>query len=460
MATAAARTGIPQRLIVVVMCFVATAVCYVDRVNISVAVIPMAERFHWSATTKGAVLTSFFVGYMAAMLPCGWLAARFGGRRVLGLALVGWSLATLATPAAAFAGLPALLAVRGLMGTAEAATFPAAIGLFARWLPLAERSRAVALNLGGIPVGTVAGLSAAGALIAAAGWPAMFAVFGVAGLGVAALWFAVVRDGPRPHPRLDAATAAPPAAVVAVPWRRLLREPACRAIVVNHFASNWVLYLMLTWLPSYLHDVQHLDVGKAGLAAVLPWVSLFVAGNAAGHLADALVAPRRRAADGAQGDAGDGARRQRRRAAPRRARDRRDGGGRDAVRRARRAGAGLGRLCEQPPRHRPAPRGAALCPDQHRRNAAGDRRRLRHRRAGRRDRRLRRDVRPRRRRQPRRGARLADLGRAPTASSTDHSAASRSAAGAGRGPRTSRPGRAPVATPSRKVTTPDLIVQA
>ena len=290
MATAAARTGIPQRLIVVVMCFVATAVCYVDRVNISVAVIPMAERFHWSATTKGAVLTSFFVGYMAAMLPCGWLTARFGGRRVLGLALVGWSLATLATPAAAFAGLPALLAVRGLMGTAEAATFPAAIGLFARWLPLAERSRAVALNLGGIPVGTVVGLSAAGALIAEAGWPAMFAVFGVAGLGVVALWFAVVRDGPRPHPRMDAVAAAPPAAAVAVPWRRLLREPACRAIVVNHFASNWVLYLMLTWLPSYLHDVQHLDVGKAGLAAVLPWVSLFVAGNAAGHLADALVA--------------------------------------------------------------------------------------------------------------------------------------------------------------------------
>ncbi len=295
MATAAAGAGVPKRLILVVMCFVATAICYVDRVNISVAVIPMAERFHWSATTRGAVLTSFFVGYMGAMLPCGWLTARLGGRWVLGGALIGWSLATLATPAAAFAGLPALFAVRVLMGMAESATFPAAIGLFARWLPAAERSRAVALNLGGIPVGTVVGLSAAGGLIAAYGWPAMFGVFGVAGLAFAVLWLAVVRDTPGGHPRIGAAEAALLAAREAetapgpVPWAALLRAPACRAIIVNHFASNWVLYLMLTWLPSYLHDVQHLNVAKAGLTAVLPWLSLFVAGNASGHIADALV---------------------------------------------------------------------------------------------------------------------------------------------------------------------------
>ena len=43
---ATTRSAIPKRLILVVMCFLATSICYVDRVNISVAVIPMAERFH------------------------------------------------------------------------------------------------------------------------------------------------------------------------------------------------------------------------------------------------------------------------------------------------------------------------------------------------------------------------------------------------------------------------------
>ncbi len=293
---AAAAPRIPRRLILVVMCFAATSICYIDRVNISVAVIPMAESLHWSATTKGTVLTSFFIGYLFAMLPGGWLLARYGGRMVLGLALAAWSLATLLTPSAAYAGLPFLIAVRIAMGVAEAATFPAVIGLFARWLPLPERSRAIALQLGGIPVGTIVGLSATGAIVTTWGWAAMFWLFGAAGLAFAAFWFVVVHESPGKHPRIDAAERALLAereaatARAPVPWRALLSTRAVWAIIISHFCSNWTLYLMLTWMPSYLHDVQHLDVGRAGLAAVLPWICYFIAANAAGWGCDRLVA--------------------------------------------------------------------------------------------------------------------------------------------------------------------------
>jgi ACS family sodium-dependent inorganic phosphate cotransporter len=293
---ASTRPGIPKRLILVGMCFAATSICYVDRVNISVAVIPMAEQFHWTATTKGTVLTSFFIGYLLAMLPGGWLIARFGGRLVLGVALAAWSLATLLTPTAAFAGMPFLIAVRIAMGVAEAATFPAVIALFARWLPPTERSRAVALQLGGIPVGTIVGLSAAGGVVAAYGWAAMFWLFGAAGLVFAAIWFFAVHESPGTHPRIGAAEhgllAAREAATARgpVPWRILLSKRAVWAIIITHFCSNWTLYLMLTWMPSYLHDVQHLNVGKAGLAAVLPWACYFVAANGAGYGCDRLVA--------------------------------------------------------------------------------------------------------------------------------------------------------------------------
>ena len=69
-----------KRTIVAIMCAIATFICYIDRVNISVAIIPMTEEFGWSGTTKGFVLSSFFIGYMAAMLPTGWLANKYGGR--------------------------------------------------------------------------------------------------------------------------------------------------------------------------------------------------------------------------------------------------------------------------------------------------------------------------------------------------------------------------------------------
>jgi len=83
----AAGGGVPKRYIVAGLCFLATFICYIDRVNISVAIIPMAEQFGWSATTKGLVLSSFFIGYMAAMVPAGWLAHRPGGKLLLGIAL-------------------------------------------------------------------------------------------------------------------------------------------------------------------------------------------------------------------------------------------------------------------------------------------------------------------------------------------------------------------------------------
>lgn len=55
------------------MSFAAVFVCYIDRVNISVAILPMAEEFGWDASTQGAILSSFFFGYLLMQLGGGWL---------------------------------------------------------------------------------------------------------------------------------------------------------------------------------------------------------------------------------------------------------------------------------------------------------------------------------------------------------------------------------------------------
>ena len=124
-----------QRYTTTVLCFFAVFVCYIDRVNISVAIIPMAEEFGWDQSTQGLVLSSFFVGYLLTQIAGGWLADRFGGKVVLGFGVVFWSAFTIITPAAAFAGLSMLLLSRVGMGLGEAVTFPSIYSLFARWLP-------------------------------------------------------------------------------------------------------------------------------------------------------------------------------------------------------------------------------------------------------------------------------------------------------------------------------------
>ena len=98
-------TGWQHRYSVVVMCFLATFICYIDRVNISVAIIPMSAEYGWDKITQGYVLSSFYIGYILVMILGGRLADKFGGALILGSGVLLWSLFTLVTPAAAVLSL-------------------------------------------------------------------------------------------------------------------------------------------------------------------------------------------------------------------------------------------------------------------------------------------------------------------------------------------------------------------
>jgi hypothetical protein len=89
--TGAPRTRWPTHFTVLLLLCAATFISYIDRSNISVGAIAMQARFGWNETQKGLVLSSFFVGYIAMMAASGALAHRFGGRLVLGMAVI-WCL--------------------------------------------------------------------------------------------------------------------------------------------------------------------------------------------------------------------------------------------------------------------------------------------------------------------------------------------------------------------------------
>jgi len=298
MQTAAAGAGgIPKRYILLAMCFLASFICYIDRVNISVAIVPMAEQYGWSATTQGLVLSSFFLGYLISMAPSGWASNRFGGKALLGVALIGWSLFTVLTPLAAGLSLAALLAVRVVMGLGEASNFPAIYNLLGLWIPPSERSRATAINLSGMSLGTLVALPASGWLVVHFGWPSVFYVFGAAGIVFALFWLRLIHPSPATHPTispeerrmLEETIATGTQETPPVPWRRLLREPVIWAMTYNHFCGNWSYYLMLAWLPSYFAKAQKLEIASSGLFAMGPWLSYLLAGNLAAYVCDQLI---------------------------------------------------------------------------------------------------------------------------------------------------------------------------
>lgn len=285
-----------RRHLLIALCVLAVVIGYTDRVNVSVASVAMRTQFGWTQTTKGFVLSAFFVGYISFLYVGGWLATRFGGKRVLGVAVLTWSACTLLTPIAASESLPLLIAVRIAMGVGEAAMFPAAYELFGRWVPPVERTGAIAALFSGISLGTVAGLAATAWITARYGWPAAFYGFGIVGLVWVAVWFVSVSNDYAADSRLTPSERAlieriSPGgpAPGPVPWRRVLAEPAIRAVVISHFCTTWSLYVFLTWLPSYLSDVQGLTVAKSGFFSAAPWVAMCVMTYFAAAVSGALI---------------------------------------------------------------------------------------------------------------------------------------------------------------------------
>ena len=75
--------GQKKRWSMIFALFVAFVLCNLDKVNMSVAIVPMSASFGWTSVEKGLVQSAFFWGYAFTQIPGGWLAQKYGGKLVL-----------------------------------------------------------------------------------------------------------------------------------------------------------------------------------------------------------------------------------------------------------------------------------------------------------------------------------------------------------------------------------------
>ena len=283
--------GLPKRINLVILFFVANMICYMDRVNISVTAPVIMKEFGWNEAALGMILSSFFVGYTILQIPGGWLADRFGGRRILSLGVLWWSLFTLLTPIAKT--VTCMTAVRALMGIGEGVNFPSIQSMTAKWIPAGERSRVAGFTLSGISVGNILAFPLATFIMTSFGWQYVFYVFGLFGFVWLLFWRKVAANRPEEHGSISTEELAyirahtpesPP--VEKMPWRGILTQAPVWALIINHFCISWGFFMFLTWLPTYLVRVHGFSIKNMGIYSMLPYIAMAVGSNATGWLAD------------------------------------------------------------------------------------------------------------------------------------------------------------------------------
>ncbi|GAX80840.1 hypothetical protein CEUSTIGMA_g8275.t1 [Chlamydomonas eustigma] len=315
---------IPARNKLVAACCSAFVLSNMDKVNMTVAVIPIAHELGWSSTVTGLVQSSFFWGFLLAQIPGGYLSSSLGGRTTLPPAVALWSTTTALLPLTA-GSLPALCLLRSVMGSGEAIAPSAVVDMLARTIPKESRAGAVSTAFSGLHIGTILGLIASPAIISVYGWRTLFLAFGAVGIawyfGFQALMDDIKRQEPELLDLLEAPkTSSTPSAVSSnqplvslqgsphktgkgmsvtkvksglgslhVPYRAMLRSQPVRVLMFTHFAHNWLNYTMLAWLPTYFTDTLSVDLLHASQTALLPPLASIVTATLAGRTADYLI---------------------------------------------------------------------------------------------------------------------------------------------------------------------------
>ncbi len=288
------RTRIPgRRWRIAWLLGIGVLINYFDRVNLSVSHEALFVTFGVSNIVFGYLSSAYNITYCLCQLPIGVILDKFGVKRVQRAGTFLWTLATFG--AATTPTLSGLFGARFLLGVGEAPTFPANAKAIGLWFPPSKRSFSTSIFDAGAKFASVIGVPLVGFVLLKFGWRWSFALTGILSFIYFIFFWRIYRD-PDEDPGLSAAerafihqeddpTQLPGHADASVPsmgrhLRSLLHLLAQRKVLglfLGMGSYNYVFYLLLTWLPSYLSAALHIDLLHSFLYTSVPWMVATVA---------------------------------------------------------------------------------------------------------------------------------------------------------------------------------------
>ncbi len=248
-----AKHGLGPLLFPVILLHVAILINYIDRTNLSIAGPTIRAELKLSPAQLGMLFSAFFYTYSVCLFFIGWFADRFNVNYVLGIGFLIWSAATAAT--GVVRGFALLFAMRLLLGVGESVAFPSFSKVLSNYVPEHARGMANGIIIAGMRTGPAIGMLGVGLAMVKYGWRSVFMGIGLLSLLWLPLWFFFMPRGPG-LARKALPQSAQPSTL------EIFAERSFWGVTLGHFAANYYIYFMLTWLPIYLVQERHLSLGQ------------------------------------------------------------------------------------------------------------------------------------------------------------------------------------------------------
>jgi ACS family tartrate transporter-like MFS transporter len=254
-------------------------------VNVSFAKLTMNAAIGIDDATYAFGAGIFFIGYFIFEVPSNLILERVGARRWIARIMITWGLISAAT--AFVTGANGFIAMRFLLGVAEAGFFPGIILYLTYWFPASERARVVGLFMVAIPLAGLIGSPLSAELmriesLGLDGWQWMLILEGLPAVLLGFACLAFLPNRPRDAKWLAAderewleATLATDRGAVAKDGHTTLRaalvQPRVWALAVAYFGIVLALYGSNFWLPSLI-SAHGVDLRYTGWIAALPFL--------------------------------------------------------------------------------------------------------------------------------------------------------------------------------------------
>jgi len=173
---------------------------YLDRINVGFAALHMNEDVGITATVFGWGAGLFFISYFLCEVPSNMALHRVGARRWIARIMITWGIVS--TCFAFVQGPVSFMALRFLLGIAEAGFFPGMVLYISYWFPQEYRGRLTALFMTAIPLSALIGAPLSGFLLetasfwSIASWKWMFIIEGVPAIILGVVVLVYLTDRP------------------------------------------------------------------------------------------------------------------------------------------------------------------------------------------------------------------------------------------------------------------------
>lgn len=251
--------------LLVAMLWIVAFLNYFDRILITSMRDPLVADFSLTDAQFG-LLTSVFLWSYGILSPLGgFLADKYSRKKMIIFSAMIWSAFTLWTGFAS--SFSELLIARAFMGISEACYIPAALALITDYHRTRTRSLATGLHMSGLYAGLALG-GIGGYIAEWWGWRFGFQFFGLFGIiySIGLIFF--LKDRKLQDENLITGEAKPRNGISIIESIRVLFNERSYIVILIFFCVNGVVnWLIYAWLPTFLKDHFHLNLGEAGMSA-------------------------------------------------------------------------------------------------------------------------------------------------------------------------------------------------